>query len=392
MRALRRASRREARGRLRYKRPVTPRRARLHLLLCALAALAACGPPSSPDADGGDVDAGADAGARDAGAGDAGAADAGANDAGANDAGASDAGPADAGDGRVTFALRDGGIASGWLAAQYDHHAWWWTPSDEVTWAVLEPSAFAPAPLDRSVTFVSSHDVLDAGPLPDWPQPAVAAFTRDAGLSLGRLPLDGVAYVITGHDAYHLQEDGYGDFAWDLVRTGADGGRFAGSGVNNADYLTWDAPVFLPTAGRVVEVVRDAPDNSPGGYDGGAVNNLVGVRVAGAWAVYLLHFRQGSIPSRDAGTCEPTVPGVACVEPGAWLPEGAYLGRVGNSGVSLEPHLHVTMLYLDVVTGRSWSIPSEFANTWSASTPVGPATRHDFLVPRRGEWLSSMPF
>lgn len=328
----------------------------------------------------------------DAGTTDAGPGDAGTTDAGTGDAGALDGGAPDAGDARVTFALRDGGVASGWLAAEYDHRAWWWTPSDELTWALLQPARFAPAPLDRSVTFLSLRDVLDAGPMPAWPQPAVFDFTRDAGLSLGRVPLDGVAYVITGHDGYHLQEDGYGNFAWDLVRTGVDGGRFTGAGADNADYLVWDAPVYLPTAGVVVEVVRDAPDNMPGGYDGGAVNNLVGVRVGGAWAVYLLHFRQGTIPSRDAGTCEPAVPGVPCVEPGAALPAGAYLGRVGNSGVSLEPHLHVTMLYLDVVTGRAWSVPTEFADVYVSGAPGAPTVRQDFAAPLKGAHLSATPF
>jgi hypothetical protein len=345
-----------------------------------LLGVAGCG--SAPSGDAGFPDGGPDASV----------ADAGPADAGSSDAGAVDSGASDAGDGHFHLALRDGGTVSGLLAARYDHVDWWWTPSGEVTWALLRPEAFGAGPSDRSVTFVSSLDVMAEPALPQWPEPAVFDFTRDAGLSLGRVPLDGVAWVITGHDSYHLQEDGYGDFAWDLVRTDADGGRFTGTGSSNTDYLVWDAPVVLPTAGRVVEVVRDAPDNAPGGYDGGAVNNLVGVRVGGAWAVYLLHFRQGTIPGRDAGTCEPTVPGVRCIEPGEWLPAGTYLGRVGNSGVTLEPHLHLTMLYLDVVTGRAWSVPTEFTGLWESSSPSGPAVLRDTAVPLRRTWISSTAF
>lgn len=305
------------------------------------------------------------------------------------DAGVTDAGLSDGG-GPSGLTLRDGGFVPGSIAARYDHRRWWWTPSNRTTWALLDPRGFAPWPDDRSLRFYESSE-LAADPAPlTIPAPAVYDFMRDAGLTLEQPPLDGVSFVITGNEGYHLDEDGYGDFAWDLVRVGADGGRFRGAGLTNADYEIWDAPVVLPTGGLVIEVENGAPDNAPGSYDAGATNNLVGVHLAGGYSLYLLHFRQGTIPTPDAG-CEPALPGVRCVEPGRVLPAGTYLGRVGNSGVSLEPHLHATVLFFGPDAGRGWSVPSGFSNLHLSRGDAG-ASLHPFVVPRSGDLLSGRPF
>ena len=73
---------------------------------------------------------------------------------------------------------------------------------------------------------------------------------------------------------------------------------------------------------------------------------------------------------------------------------GMAVGRVGNSGVSLEPHLHVVLFWYDDSSqpARYWSVPGEWANLYSAPSPQGPAVHHDFFVPRSRTWISAEPF
>ena len=320
-------------------------------------------------------------------------------DASAQEAGISDSAvepPRDAGAAAplASLSLRDGGLVRGVLASRYDH-ALFWDASADTTFGIFESSGYADYPGDRSMHFVSSRDVVQAQGLPpDTPDPRFVQFLRNRDIVIGRPPLDGVSLIIAGNESYHLQEDGYGNFAWDLVRTRQDGVRFSGQGTQNADYFTWDERVVLPTAGVVVEVERSAPDNAPGAYPPGAINNLVGVYLGGHYYVYILHFRQNTIPSAVDGSCAPQVPGIPCVKVGTWLPAGAYLGRAGNSGVTLEPHVHLTLMYYDVTGGkpRTWSIPSEFANVHASSKPVGPSVAHEHLVPKGGTYVSAKPF
>ncbi|MEQ9077881.1 MAG: M23 family metallopeptidase [Sandaracinaceae bacterium] len=333
------------------------------LLVCAGPG---CDAPQAPDAG---VDAGGDAGT-DAGV-DAGR-DAGSDAGSIEDA---DAGPPDA---WVRLTLRDGGVAVGERIALYDHAIWWWEPSDERTHALFDPAGLAEWPEDRSLRFISSRDVLAEERAPREGETYRDAM-RSRGVVLERVPLDGVATVITGHERYHLEENGYGDFAWDLVRTDDRGDRFRGAGASNDDFFVWGAQVLAPVAGVVVEVVRDAPDQTPGTLDLDAVNNLVGIQVYGGYHVYLLHFEQGSIPPE--------------IEVGARVEVGAPLGRVGNSGVSLEPHLHVTALAVDRDADplRTWSVPCEWRGVW-VSAGGRRARLEPHWVPSSDERLSSTSF
>jgi len=308
---------------------------------------------------------------------DAGRSDAG-RDAGRDGGRALDGGPGDADAGLerggVRLTLRDGGVVEGERIATYDHSIWWWEPADALTHAVFDPAGLAEWPEDRSLRFIRSDAIVREEAI-RWPAERHRDAMRRVGVALERVPLDGVATVITGHERYHLEENGYGDFAWDLVRTDARGDRFTGDGTRNADYLVWGEDVFLPTAGVVVEVVRDAPDQPPGALDLDAVNNLVGVQIYGGYYLYLLHFQQGSIPAE--------------VEVGARLEAGALLGRVGNSGVSLEPHLHVTALAADRDADplRTWSVPSEWVGVWVSRGRRARFEEH--WVPESGDQLSS---
>jgi len=274
--------------------------------------------------------------------------------------------------------LSGGGRIDGELLAVYDHSRWWSQPGPELTYGLFRPLLFAPYPNDRSMAFVSSTDVRTADTEP-WPEGRIRYrdFLHSAGLVLAAVPLDGPTLVLMGHDGWHLEENGYGRFAWDLTHADEHGARHRGDGADNADWLVWDAPVRLPLAGTVVDVARDHPDNPPGTYEDDAPNNLVGVHLQGSYYLYLLHFRQGSVPED--------------VEGGGWLPAGTEVGRVGNSGVSLEPHLHMTLLWYDDSAEplRSWSVPTEMAGIWAAPGPRGPWRLHAHLTPETGTWLAN---
>lgn len=275
--------------------------------------------------------------------------------------------------------LTSGEVVQGEVIATYDQSRWMWTPADETWLAVFDPAGWDGYPDDSSVRVVRESDVASRhGVL--LPGPTWRDWLRTEGAVWEFPPLDGTSWVITGNDGYHLDEDGFGDFAWDLVATDAAGQRFTGAGMDNADFLVWGQPVYAARAGTVIEVIRDAPDHPPGAYPIDAVNNLVGIRVEGQVYQYYLHFRQGSIP-----------PGITV---GTEVSAGDLLGEVGNSGVTLEPHLHLTLLYWeDGEPGRErfWSVPSEWADLHVADQPTG-STLFPHAVPQTGQWIGPDAF
>jgi len=277
----------------------------------------------------------------------------------------------------AVFGLRDGGVLSGEWVATYNHNYWWHDAGAELTYALFDIGSYAVHPDDRSFRMVSSLDVESIAYQP-WPEGLMAY--RDAlralGFAIDGVPLGGSVHVITAHDSYHLEEDGYGDFAFDLVLTDAQGARYQGDGTRNENYYTWGAAVTLPTGGYVIEVDRDEPDHDPGSYEPGAASNLVGIALGGSFYLYFLHFQQGSIPDD--------------VRPDTLLPRGSHLGKVGMSGVTLEPHLHVVLLWYDASADppRSWSVPVEFHGVGVAQTPAGPFISYDYVVPPARSWIA----
>jgi hypothetical protein len=280
----------------------------------------------------------------------------------------------------VEVVLKSGEKVTGQLIAEYDHSGWWVNPSNEVTLGIFDGSKFGEYPNDKSMRFLSSYDVVS---VTDVTLPAGTIvyrdMLRDKGMTISTMPVSGgPLYIAGGNGGYHADENGNGNFAWDIVRANAGGQSFTGSGQKNQDYLIWDAPVVLPVGGTVMLVIRDEPDNVPGQFNASSQQNMIGLHVGGQYYLFFLHMRQGSIPDS--------------VQEGVSLPAGTVIGNVGNSGASVEPHLHMTLLWYEEAKQKSWSVPSEWAGMWTSSSPSGPSTKHDYLIPEAGTWISSSMF
>jgi murein DD-endopeptidase MepM/ murein hydrolase activator NlpD len=126
-------------------------------------------------------------------------------------------------------------------------------------------------------------------------------------------------------------------YALDLVKLNALGNR--GRGISPGqltDYASFNVPVHSPCTGTIEEVERDVPDNAPGYTDPQhPAGNYVLLR-CGALRVRLGHFARGSL----------------AVSPDDAVEVGQVLGRIGNSGNTAEPHLHLGAMR--VAPGRAW--------------------------------------
>jgi murein DD-endopeptidase MepM/ murein hydrolase activator NlpD len=115
--------------------------------------------------------------------------------------------------------------------------------------------------------------------------------------------------------------------AYDLARWRRDGTR-RGRGIRNRDYLAFNRRVVAPADGTVVAALDGVRDNRPQveieNPEAPAGNHVL-IALGGDRYVLLGHLRRGSVR----------------VEAGQRVRAGQPLGRVGNSGNSSEPHLHV---------------------------------------------------
>ncbi len=128
-------------------------------------------------------------------------------------------------------------------------------------------------------------------------------------------------FLLNHHSDHRAQR-----YAADIVAL--TGWGFRAQGVlpeDPAAYAAFEAPVVSPCDGSVVEARDGLPDLRPPASDrANAAGNHV-VIDCGAMLVELAHLREGSIVA----------------SPGDGLAVGDPIGKVGNSGNTTEPHLHI---------------------------------------------------
>ena len=160
---------------------------------------------------------------------------------------------------------------------------------------------------------------------------ACAGRLAPSGTTDLRFPLEEGAYaVIQGGNSlltnpFHhwFPSDRYGV---DLVKLNAFGNRADGIAPSRLDdYASYDVAVHSPCTGIVDEAVGTIADNAPGQTDPQHISGNHVVLRCGALRILLAHMRQGSV----------------AVAAGATIRSGQVVGRIGNSGNTNEPHLHV---------------------------------------------------
>jgi hypothetical protein len=125
---------------------------------------------------------------------------------------------------------------------------------------------------------------------------------------------------------YHEAIDPYVAHALDIMKLDKFGRRANGILPNELGaYTIYGSEVTSPCVGTIIRVINDVEDSPVfGGNSEHPGGNQVAI-ATDSIAVWLVHLARGSI----------------VVEVGQHVKCGAFLGKVGNSGNSSEPHLHI---------------------------------------------------
>ena len=144
------------------------------------------------------------------------------------------------------------------------------------------------------------------------------------------LPLRGGVVIVGQGGASKVVNQHFGHasqrYALDLLLLNGAGVRARGFYPATLEsYAAWGAEVVSPCDGVIAAAVDEFPDVPPPRRDPAhPAGNHVAIEAGGA-TIYLAHLRRGSV----------------AVRPGDRVRAGQAIGRVGNSGNTTEPHLHV---------------------------------------------------
>ena len=115
-------------------------------------------------------------------------------------------------------------------------------------------------------------------------------------------------------------------YAMDLVKLNRAGNRANKIFSSNlGDYAIFGDTVFSPCAGRVLKTAQNNPDNTPPNRKRGPTNTNQVLIATNDYYVFMCHMKMNEV----------------FVKVGQPVTTGQPLGLVGNSGFSIEPHLHI---------------------------------------------------
>ena len=153
-------------------------------------------------------------------------------------------------------------------------------------------------------------------------------------------------------------------YAFDLVVRRDGRARPRNSSKRNESYYCHGEPLLAPASGVVILKKDGIPENKVGELGPGGGN---GVRIDHGFG--------------EISSLWHAIPGSIRVEEGDHVEAGQQVGRVGNSGRSSGPHIHMDVYY----ERREFGLPVEFVDSY-----VGGRWR-DRVMPVRGEQVRSWP-
>lgn len=150
-------------------------------------------------------------------------------------------------------------------------------------------------------------------------------------------------YFINHHILNHNQK-----YALDIIKECPDKNNELH--LKNENFCIWNEAVYTPCEGTIQNIENNISDNRPFFMNKQfPKGNFVEIVCENGFKVTLAHFRKGSL----------------IVQKGSKLETGMFLGRVGNSGNSSEPHLHFQANFnkepaLIELNGRSYMAGEKF--------------------------------
>ena len=188
----------------------------------------------------------------------------------------------------------------------------------------------------------------------------------------GRLPFDGVWYIAAEHGSLDPHKRFLAEaFAYDFTQIGAGGYSFQRDGKTNTDYYAYGKKVLAAKDGTVVYVRSDVAENMPGETVNTAVpgGNVVVIDHGNGQYGYYAHLKPASIT----------------VKVGNPVKMGQAFAEVGNTGDSVEPHLHFHVMDKPD-PGEGDGIPAVFENWKAQSHGRLPSARQLGILPK-GEFV-----
>ncbi|MSQ32480.1 MAG: hypothetical protein EXR59_04510 [Dehalococcoidia bacterium] len=194
-------------------------------------------------------------------------------------------------------------------------------------------------------------------------------FSKDKEIKLA-LPFWGVWCVAQGNHG-NLTHWGKGSYAWDFVVLDSNGKSSKGIGRLAEDYYCFGLPVIAPAPGVVVKVEDSVFDNIPPDINAEQNwGNHVIIQHGPNLYSELSHFRYKGI----------------AVKVGQSVVQGDLLGNTGNSGRSMEPHLHYQLQ--KTITLGSTTVPTKFSDYFKYDDGLGTLIKKG--VPNLGDFVSNV--